>query len=102
MLEVLSVMKLDIIRRPLITEKTTILREQDGRTSCSRWRRDANKIEVKRAVETLFGSRSPRCAPPSARQGQAPGPVRRPASGLEEGLGGLREGEKLTEFFEGA
>jgi large subunit ribosomal protein L23 len=46
----------DVIRRPLITEKTTILRE-DGRTVVFQVAADANKIEIKRAVEQLLGSK---------------------------------------------
>ena len=45
----------DVIRRPLITEKTSILRE-DGKTIVFDVARDANKIDVKRAVEQLFGA----------------------------------------------
>ena len=44
----------DVIRRPIITEKTTVIRE-DGRTLVFEVSRDANKIDVKRAVETLLG-----------------------------------------------
>ena len=47
----------EVIRRPLVTEKTTIAREAGRRSSCSRWRRDATKIDVRRAVEKLFGSK---------------------------------------------
>ena len=43
----------DVIRRPLITEKTSILRE-DGRTLVFHVAREANKAEIKRAVEELF------------------------------------------------
>ena len=46
----------DVIRRPLITEKTTTLRE-DGRTLVFEVARDANKIDIKRAVESLLGSK---------------------------------------------
>ena len=46
----------DVIRRPLITEKTTLLRE-DGRTLVFEVAVDANKIDIKRAVEKLFGSK---------------------------------------------
>jgi large subunit ribosomal protein L23 len=64
----------DVIRRPLITEKTTILRE-DGRTLVFEVAPDANKIDIKRAVEKLLGSKveSVRTAH-RARQDQAPGP----------------------------
>ena len=42
----------DVIRRPLITEKTSILRE-DGRTIVFQVHVGANKTEIKRAIETL-------------------------------------------------
>ena len=44
----------DVVRQPLITEKSTILRESTG-VYCFRVHRDANKIEIARAVEALFG-----------------------------------------------
>jgi len=43
----------DIIRQPLITEKSTILRESNG-AYCFKVRIDANKIEIAQAIETLF------------------------------------------------
>jgi len=46
----------DVIRRPLVTEKTAILSE-DGRTLVLQVARDANKIEIRHAVEHLFGSK---------------------------------------------
>jgi large subunit ribosomal protein L23 len=42
-----------IIRRPLVTEKSTILRE-DGNVIAFEVDPHANKIEVKKAVEELF------------------------------------------------
>ena len=42
-----------IIRRPLVTEKSTILREE-GNVLAFEVDPNANKIEVKRAVEELF------------------------------------------------
>jgi large subunit ribosomal protein L23 len=44
----------ELIRRPLITEKATRLKEGSN-TICFEVARSANKIEVRRAVETLFG-----------------------------------------------
>ncbi len=76
----------DVIRRPLITEKTTVIRE-DGRTLVFQVARDANKIDIRRAVETLLGvegAERPHVA--GARQGEAPGPLRGAALRLEEGL----------------
>ena len=46
----------DVIRKPLITEKTTVLRE-DGRTLVFQVAMDANKIDIKKAVESLLGSK---------------------------------------------
>ncbi len=43
-----------VIRRPLITEKATKLKDASN-TVCFEVDRDANKIEVRRAVEKLFG-----------------------------------------------
>src|SRR5580693_5568433 len=52
-----AVMKItDVIRRPLITEKTSILRE-DGRTIVFHVAPGANKIEIKHAVEQLLGAK---------------------------------------------
>lgn len=42
-----------VVHYPLITEKSTIVREQKG-TYCFRVRIDANKIEIARAIEQLF------------------------------------------------
>jgi large subunit ribosomal protein L23 len=43
-----------LIRRPLITEKATKMKEGSN-TICFEVAREANKIEVRRAVEKLFG-----------------------------------------------
>ncbi len=43
----------DIIRRPLITEKGHVKREAE-RTLCFEVHPDANKIQIKQAVETVF------------------------------------------------
>ena len=43
----------ELVRRPLITEKATRLKEASN-TVCFEVARSANKIEVKRAVEKLF------------------------------------------------
>ena len=77
----------DIIRRPLVTEKTSILKEQDGQSLVFQVAIDATKIEIKQAIEALLG-RQGRERPDrvDARQGQAPGPVLGQALGLEEGL----------------
>ena len=41
-----------VIKRPLITEKNTVLGEQN--TYCFEVLKHANKIEIRQAVETLF------------------------------------------------
>ena len=43
----------DVIKRPLITEKTTVIRE-DGQTLVFEVAMDATKPEIKAAVESLF------------------------------------------------
>jgi large subunit ribosomal protein L23 len=92
----------DVIRRPLITEKTSILRE-DGKTIVFDVARDANKIDVKRAVEQLFGAKVA-----SVRTALAHGKVKRQGrfagrrSDWKKAYVRLRDGEKLPEFLEGA
>ncbi len=93
----------DVIRRPLITEKTSILRERDGRTIVFHVAIDANKTEIKRAVETLLGSkveavRTSISHGKEKRQGRFAGH----RSDWKKAYVKLREGEKLPEFFEGA
>ncbi len=46
----------EIIRRPLVTEKSTQAKEQANKVTFV-VRRDANKIEIARAVEEVFGVR---------------------------------------------
>src|SRR6185312_1427545 len=45
----------DVIRRPLITEKTTVIREEN-QTLVFQVAMDANKIDIRRAVEQLLGA----------------------------------------------
>ena len=93
----------DVIRRPLITEKTSILRERDGRTIVFEVATHANKTEIKRAIETLLGSKVEH-----VRTAIAHGKVKRQGrfagqrSDWKKAYVKLREGEKLPEFFEGA
>jgi len=92
----------DVIRRPLVTEKTTILRE-DGRTLVLQVAADANKVQIRHAVEQLFGSKVAAVRTTSVRgklkrQGRFAG--RRPD--WKKAYVRLREGEKLPEFIEGA
>jgi large subunit ribosomal protein L23 len=91
-----------VIRRPLVTEKTTVIRE-DGRTIVFEVARDANKVEIKHAIEQLLGAKVADVRTANAhgkvtRQGRFSG--RR--SDWKKAYVKLREGEKLPEFLEGA
>lgn len=92
----------EVIRRPLITEKTSIQRE-DGRTIVFEVAAGATKVEVRQAIEHLLGSKvaSVRTAIAHGkvkRQGRFAG--RRPD--WKKAYVRLRDGEKLPDFLEGA
>jgi large subunit ribosomal protein L23 len=92
----------EVIRRPLVTEKTTTLRE-DGRTVVFEVARSANKVEIRRAVEQLLGAKVSEVRTANAhgkmkRQGRFVG--RR--SDWKKAYVRLREGAKLPDFLEGA
>ena len=92
----------EVIRRPITTEKTTVIRE-DGRTLVFQVANGANKIDIRRAVEQLFGSKVE-----SVRTSVAHGKVKRQGkysgrrSDWKKAYVKLREGEKLPEFLQGA
>jgi large subunit ribosomal protein L23 len=92
----------EVIRRPLITEKTSIMRE-DGRTIVFQVSRDANKVEIKRAIEQLLGAKVE-----SIRTSIVHGKVKRQGrfsgrrSDWKKAYVKLREGAKMPEFLEGA
>jgi large subunit ribosomal protein L23 len=92
----------DVIRRPLITEKTSIIRE-DGRTIVFEVAPGANKLEIKRAVEQLLGSKVA-----SIRTSIAHGKIKRQGRfagqrpDWKKAYVTLREGQKMPEFLEGA
>ena len=92
----------EIIRRPLITEKTSILRE-DGRTIVFQVASAANKIEIKRAVEQLLGAKVA-----SIRTNLVHGKIKRQGRfagqrpDWKKAYVTLRVGEKMPEFLEGA
>lgn len=91
----------EVLRGPIITEKSTDLKE-DQRTVCFKVARDATKTEVRKAVEQLFGVKVA-----SVRTATVRGKVKR--YGRFEGkrpdwkkaFVTLRDGEKMIEFFEG-
>jgi large subunit ribosomal protein L23 len=92
----------DVIRRPLITEKTTVLRE-DARTLVFEVSAAATKVDIKRAVEKLLGSkvegvRTALSHGKMKRQGRFVGQ----RSDWKKAYVKLREGEKIPEFLEGA
>jgi large subunit ribosomal protein L23 len=91
----------EIIRRPLITEKSTELRDTNGIVAFEVDRR-ANKIDVKRAVEAQF-----KVKVAEVRIGNMHGKVRRQGryvgrrSDWKKAYVRLAAGEKTIEFFEG-
>ena len=92
----------DIIRRPLITEKTSIQRE-DGRTIVFEVARDANKVQIRTAIEKLLGAKVE-----TVRTSIAHGKIKRQGrySGQrpdwKKAYVTLRQGQKMPEFLEGA
>ena len=91
-----------VIRRPLITEKTSIARER-GATMAFEVACDATKIEVKQAVEKLFGSkvasvRTEIMHGKFKRQGRFSGQ----RSDWKKAWVKFKAGEKVPEFMEGA
>ncbi len=92
----------DIIRRPLITEKTSIIRE-DGRTIVFEVARDANKVQIRTAVEKLLGAKVA-----GIRTSIAHGKIKRQGRYVgqrpdwKKAYVTLREGQKMPEFLEGA
>jgi len=92
----------EVIRRPLITEKTTALKETQ-RSLCFEVHRDATKPEIKKAVESLFGVKVSDVRVANVhgkvkRQGRYVG--RRPD--WKKAYVVLKKGEKMIEFFEQA
>ncbi|HEX5475816.1 MAG TPA: 50S ribosomal protein L23 [Vicinamibacterales bacterium] len=92
----------DVIRRPLITEKTTGLREE-GRTLVFEVSPGATKVDIRRAVEKLLGSKVE-----SVRTAISHGKIKRQGrfvgqrSDWKKAYVKLREGERTPEFLEGA
>jgi large subunit ribosomal protein L23 len=93
----------EVIRRPLVSEKTSILKEQDGQSLVFRVAIQATKIEIKQAIEKLLGSKVA-----SVRTAMTHGKVKRQGkfagkrSDWKKAYVRLREGEKAPEFLEGA
>ena len=94
-------MQYEIIRRPLITEKTSIQKEIANQLTFEVDRR-ANRIEIKRAVETAFKIRVA-----SVQTMQVKGKVKRRGRNIgkrrdwKKAIVTLMPGERI-DFFEGA
>lgn len=92
----------DVIRRPVITEKTTGLRE-DVRTMVFEVAVGATKVEIKQAVEHLLGAKVA-----AVRTSIAHGKVKRQGrfvgqrADWKKAYVRLRDGEKMPDFLEGA
>ena len=92
----------DVIRRPLITEKTSVAREA-GNTIVFEVARAATKIDIKHAVEKLFGAKVA-----TVRTSMTHGKVKRQGrfegqrSDWKKAWVRLRNGEKVPDFLEGA
>ena len=92
----------EVIRRPLITEKTTLLKETQ-RSLCFEVHKDASKPEIKKAVESLFGVKVA-----DVRVANVHGKVKRQGryvgrrSDWKKAYVVLKPGEKMIEFFEQA
>ena len=91
----------DIIKRPLVTEKSNIQKETANQLTFEVDRR-ANRIEIRRAIEQIFNVRVA-----SVRTMQITGKVKRRGRTLgkrrdwKKAIVTLRPGERI-DFFEGA
>lgn len=91
----------DIITRPLITEKTTIQKEQANQYTFE-VAKDANRIEVRRAVEQIFNVRvksvqTMRVKGKTKQRGRIIGKRK----DWKKAIVALKPGERI-DFFEGA
>jgi len=92
----------DVLRRPLVTEKSALLKETQ-RTVCFEVHRDASKAEIKKAVETFFGSKVA-----DVRVSNVHGKVKRQGRYVgkrpdwKKAYVVLKKDEKMIEFFEQA
>ena len=90
----------DIILAPLITEKSTLLKEKHG-ALVFRVNRAANKVEIRRAIEKLFSVKVA-----SVRTENVRGKMKRMGrfagrrSDWKKAYVTLKSGEKSIEYFE--
>lgn len=91
----------DVLKRPVVTEKSTALREEENQYAFE-VALDANKIEIRRAVESNFGVRVL-----DVRTQVVRGKMKRFRRGFgkkpnwKKAVVTLREGD-VIDFFEGA
>ncbi len=91
-----------IIRRPVITEKSTMLKDK-YREVCFEVAREANKTEIKKAVEHLF-----KVKVESVRTQHRHGKEKRVGRNIgrksdwKKAYVRLKPGEKMIEYFEAA
>ncbi len=91
-----------VIRRPLLTEKSTLLKESQH-SLCFEVHRDATKPEIRKAVETIFGVKVK-----DVRVANMHGKVKRQGRWVgrradwKKAYVVLREDQKMIEFFEQA
>ncbi len=90
----------DIIIRPVITEKSTQLKDRE-KVVCFEVARGANKIEIKNAVELLFKTkvvevRTEKKLGKNKRVGRNTGKTK----DWKKAYVKLAEGEKMIEYFE--
>ncbi|MGE3843110.1 MAG: 50S ribosomal protein L23 [Vicinamibacterales bacterium] len=92
----------DVITRPIVTERSTVLRETSN-TLIFEVARTATKLDIKRAVEKLFGTKVA-----DVRTSINHGKVKRQGrfsgrrSDWKKAWVRLRDGEKVPEVLEGA
>ena len=92
----------EIIRRPLVTEKSTLMRETGANVIAFEVDPDANKIQVKAAVEELF-----KVKVDEVRLFNVRGKVKRMGRwagrrrNWRKAYVRLKEGEKAPDFIEG-
>jgi large subunit ribosomal protein L23 len=89
----------EVIVRPLVTEKSTEQLERDGAYAFV-VARDANKVEIAKAIETLFNVKVATSARCSTAARSAPRPFVGRRAAWKKAVVKLREGDSI-EIFEG-
>ena len=99
----MTMTKFEILQSPHITEKATILKDNnEGRVVVFKVRREASKHQIREAIEEIFEVRVEKVRTANfqgklKRQGRKEG--RRPS--WKKAYVTLKSGEKEIEFFEG-